>query len=74
MATPDGVPQPRIPVTVSIGVAHFPVDVPTHTDAPADRLLEAADARMYDAKREGRNRIAYARARPVSVTTTRDHV
>ena len=74
MASPDGVPQPRIPVTVSIGVAHFPVDVPAHTDAPADRLLEAADARMYDAKREGRNRVAYARARPVSVTTTRDHI
>lgn len=72
MATGDGVPQPRIPVTVSIGVAHFPVDVPAQTDAPADRLLEAADARMYDAKREGRNRVAYARARPISITTTRD--
>ncbi len=74
MATPDGVPQPRIPVTVSIGVAHFPVDVPAHVDAPADRLLEAADARMYDAKREGRNRVAYARARPISVATTHERI
>jgi diguanylate cyclase (GGDEF)-like protein len=63
MATPDGIPQPRIPITISIGVAHFPVDVPARTDAPADRLLEAADARMYEAKREGRNRVAYSRAR-----------
>jgi GGDEF domain-containing protein len=68
------VPQPRIPVTVSIGVAHFPVDVSAHVDAPADRLLEAADARMYDAKREGRNRVAYARARPISVTTTHERI
>ncbi len=66
----DGVPQPRIPVTISIGVAHFPVDVLPTTDAPADKLLETADARMYDAKREGRNRVAYSLARPLG---TRSH-
>jgi diguanylate cyclase (GGDEF)-like protein len=67
LATPDGVPQPRIPITISIGVAHFPVDVPATADAPSDRLLEAADARMYEAKREGRNRVAYSRAHPVRI-------
>lgn len=65
MAAPDGGPQPSIPITISIGIAHFPVDVPASVDAPADRLLEAADARMYEAKREGRNRVAYSRARPL---------
>ena len=63
MAGPEDVPQPRIPITVSIGVAHFPVDVPATASAPSDRLLEIADARMYDAKRDGRNRVAYSRAR-----------
>lgn len=65
MASPDDIPQPRIPLTISIGVAHFPVDVTPTADAPADRLLEAADARMYEAKREGRNRVAYSRAHPL---------
>jgi diguanylate cyclase (GGDEF)-like protein len=69
MATPDGIPQPRIPITISIGVAHFPVDVPASADAPSDRLLEAADARMYEAKREGRNRVAYSRAHPLRTLT-----
>lgn len=50
-------------VTISVGVAHFPVDVPATAEAPSDRLLEAADARMYEAKRAGRNRIAYSRTR-----------
>jgi len=62
-AGPAGVPQPLIPVTISVGVAHFPVDVPANADNPADRLLETADARMYEAKRDGRNRVAYSRAR-----------
>ncbi len=62
-ASPEGVPSPRIPVTISIGVAHFPVDVSATADAPADQLLEAADARMYEAKRAGRNRVAYSRTR-----------
>lgn len=62
-ASPEGVPSPRIPVTISIGVAHFPVDVSATADAPADLLLEAADARMYEAKRAGRNRVAYSRTR-----------
>lgn len=66
MAGIDGVPQPRIPITISIGVAHYPVDISPVAEAPADRLLEAADARMYEAKRAGRNQIAYSRARALS--------
>lgn len=62
-ASDEGVPTPRIPITVSIGVAHFPVDVPATAEAPSGRLLEAADARMYEAKRAGRNQVAYSRAR-----------
>lgn len=58
-----GVPSPRIPITISVGVAHFPVDVSSTADAPADRLLEAADEHMYEAKRAGRNQVAYARTR-----------
>lgn len=61
----ENAPQPRIPVTISVGVAHSPVDVPADTELPADRLLEAADGRMYEAKREGRNRVAYSRAHPL---------
>jgi len=64
-ASPADVPQPRIPITISLGVAHYPVDVPPNAEAPADHLLEAADARMYDAKRDGRNKVAFARARLV---------
>jgi diguanylate cyclase (GGDEF)-like protein len=62
-AAPDGGPSPRIPATISIGVAHFPVDVPITAAAPSDVLLESADARMYDAKRAGGNRVAYSRTR-----------
>ena len=55
--------RPAAPVTVSIGVAHFPVDVAPTASIPSDALLEAADARMYEAKRAGRNRVAYSRTR-----------
>ncbi|MBV8602288.1 MAG: GGDEF domain-containing protein [Candidatus Eremiobacteraeota bacterium] len=43
-----------IAITASIGVAAFPVD-----GSGAEDLLEAADARMYGAKRAGRNRISW---------------
>ena len=41
-----------IPVTVSLGVAEVTSDLPTPHE-----LVKAADARLYDAKRGGRNRI-----------------
>jgi len=63
MLAADVAARPVPPVTISVGVAHFPVDVPLTAPSPADALLEAADARMYEAKRAGRNRVAYARVR-----------
>jgi diguanylate cyclase (GGDEF)-like protein len=39
-------------VTVSVGVATFGEDATT-----AETLVEVADARMYDAKRLGKNRV-----------------
>ena len=50
-----------VKITISIGVAHFPVDVRPSELQPADRLLEIADAIMYDAKRNGRNRVEWKR-------------
>ncbi|MBI4694429.1 MAG: diguanylate cyclase [Gammaproteobacteria bacterium] len=49
---PDGL---ALPVTVSIGVATWP----THADG-IDRLVSAADAALYRAKRGGRNRVVAA--------------
>jgi diguanylate cyclase (GGDEF)-like protein len=48
------------PVTVSIGVAAFP----DHGD-DADRLLKSADAALYAAKREGRDRVSMASLHPM---------
>ncbi|MGH7328564.1 MAG: GGDEF domain-containing protein, partial [Polyangiaceae bacterium] len=45
-----------IAITASVGVAAYPIDART-----AEELLEAADAAMYDAKRAGRNKVAFRR-------------
>ncbi len=45
------------PVTVSVGVAEFPA----HGDTP-EAIIASADAAMYAAKREGRNRVKAAGA------------
>jgi diguanylate cyclase (GGDEF)-like protein len=57
-------------VTVSIGVAHYPVDVEPREPHPADRLLEIADGLMYEAKRSGRNRVEFLRLRAQPRTVT----
>jgi diguanylate cyclase (GGDEF)-like protein len=52
--------QPRLsehPIGASIGIALFP----THA-ADLRGLMAAADAAMYEAKRAGKNRIAFARS------------
>jgi diguanylate cyclase (GGDEF)-like protein len=41
-------------MTVSIGVAS---EIPDDNQQGADRLLKAADERLYRAKEEGRNRV-----------------
>ncbi|MDQ2817781.1 MAG: sensor domain-containing diguanylate cyclase [Candidatus Eremiobacteraeota bacterium] len=66
MKTLAVVPDTPVHITVSIGVAHFPVDVARDDAQPGDKLLEMADAQMYEAKRAGRNRVAYARAKAQS--------
>jgi len=53
--------QPLGMITVSIGVACLPV----HGMSPK-QLLEAADAALYRAKREGRDRVVDAEVRPVA--------
>ncbi len=55
-----GVPRP---VTISIGVAEFPVD-----GRSRDELVRAADNAMYLAKQSGRNRVIHALASSASAT------
>ncbi|HEV2469429.1 MAG TPA: diguanylate cyclase [Candidatus Sulfotelmatobacter sp.] len=58
--------QPLGRLTASFGVACFP-----EHGATRQSLLEAADAALYRAKREGRDRVAVAESAPVS--TEADH-
>jgi diguanylate cyclase (GGDEF)-like protein len=44
----------RVPVTVSVGVASTDGD----PELTRERLMSAADARLYRAKADGRNRVA----------------
>jgi len=54
---------PDVHLTVSIGVAHYPMDVAPDERHATELLLEAADQRMYEAKHAGRNQVAFSRAR-----------
>lgn len=59
----DGKGRKPVHITASIGIAHYPTDIALDERQPAEKLLEAADARMYEAKRDGRNRVAFSRGR-----------
>ena len=54
MSQPFHIDGERLHLSASIGVTHFPGDA-----GDADDLLKHADQAMYEAKRLGRNRIAY---------------
>ncbi|HTO83947.1 MAG TPA: diguanylate cyclase [Methylomirabilota bacterium] len=60
--------RPLGPITCSIGVASFPA----HGSEPAE-IIQAADAALYRAKQEGRNRVELAppRAQLAAVATDR---
>ncbi|RQS65377.1 diguanylate cyclase [Burkholderia sp. Bp8963] len=51
-SSPFGLDFKRVQVTVSVGVAQYGIDGST-----VDALLRAVDERLYQAKREGRNRV-----------------
>lgn len=51
-SAPFGLDSKRVQVTVSVGVAQYGVDGGT-----VDALLRAVGERLYQAKREGRNRV-----------------
>jgi diguanylate cyclase (GGDEF)-like protein len=52
-----GFEDATVPISVSVGVASFPVDA-----GSAPKLLELADAAMYHSKRCGRNRVSFAQS------------
>jgi diguanylate cyclase len=54
-------PQLTVQITVSIGVSSFP-----ETASEEKVLLEQADSALYEAKRDGRNRIACSKILPIS--------
>ncbi|MET0983428.1 MAG: EAL domain-containing protein [Telluria sp.] len=54
MSEPFLINAESLHVSASIGITHFPADA-----GDADSLLKHADQAMYEAKRAGRNRLAY---------------
>ncbi len=54
MSRPFHIDAESLYLSASIGITHFPGDA-----ADADSLLKHADQAMYEAKRLGRNRVAY---------------
>ncbi len=61
LEVPGASGQPLGKMSISVGVAVYPTDLPAAIDkAPAQVLLELADAAAYEAKRRGRDRILSA--------------
>ena len=58
--TPFEVGNIRLKITVSLGVSHFPDDRPSSKED----LVRMADVALYDAKREGRNRVCVFQGAP----------
>jgi diguanylate cyclase (GGDEF)-like protein len=63
---PGAASQPLGRVSISVGVAVYPDDMPpAMEDAPAKVIVDAADQAAYEAKRRGRDRVVVAgEARP----------
>ena len=51
--------QPNRKLTISIGVATFPIDANKE-----GRLIEAADSALYQAKESGRNKVCLYNKKP----------
>ncbi len=56
--TVAAMPWPRRPITISIGIATFSANTPTHDDLTV--LIARADAALYASKNAGRNRSTHA--------------
>ncbi len=61
LALPGAKGQPLGKMSISVGVAIYPDDMPAAMDGPAIQvLLDTADRAVYDAKRGGRDRVVSA--------------
>lgn len=60
-ASPLSVGRLRIPLSVSLGLAHMPRGAGTDPAVLGQRLLSRADTALYDAKRGGRDRMSVDR-------------
>lgn len=59
-------PDENLSVTISIGIAMLPDKAVADDSTPGQQLISAADAALYQAKEDGRNRVVCAETLPVS--------